>query len=151
MAISMGAASVSSALTSPAAANLLTGYLGPYISSQPATTLITVPANRTWIGKVGASCSVRVTAGEAGAGQAKCVFTVAGATATPAAGTLFAVEAAAAGNAATGAVGSQGNVSQSEDVVVIAGASAATIQVTTTEAGSAPVVHAWALGQLVPV
>ena len=132
----------------PTAANVLDGRQ-TFTTTTAATTLVTVPQGRTWVGKVGASCSVAVTAAAATAGQSNAVFSIAGAGATPS-GNIFGVDAKAGTNGATGTVGSQGSNFGATDLVVVAPAgNSVTIQVTTTMSGSQVFVDAFAIGQLI--
>lgn len=135
-------------VATPTSSTSLQGYAA-YTASQVATTLVTVPAGNTFIGEIGAQCDVGVAAASTTAGQALAVFTTAGANAFPAAGSVFDVEARCGANAATGTVGSQGSASGSRRITVIAPAgNAVTIQVTTTQAGTASRCSVWANGTL---
>jgi hypothetical protein len=81
--------------------------------------------------------------------QATATISVAGAGVTPAAGTVGAVSAKAAANAATGTVGSQAASFGSIPLVVVAPAgNAVTIQVATVCTGQSPQVDATASGVL---
>jgi hypothetical protein len=132
----------------PTAANILNGF-GSFAATTAATTLITVPATRTWVGTVGLSVASAIAAASTVAGQARGVITVAGTNVTPAAGTVMAAEAKAGANAAAGTVGSSADHSASMPLVVVAPAgNAVTVQVTSTVAGTAGVVDAWASGVL---
>lgn len=131
----------------PASSNILNGYASS-TATTAATTLISVPAGRTWKGKIGASCAVSTAAASTVAGQALAVFSVAGSGAVPA-GNVFGVEALCGANAAAGTVGSQNSNFGDADLVVAAtGAGAVTVQVTTTQAGTSRV-DAFATGRLV--
>lgn len=133
------------------AANVLNGFQ-TFTATTGATTLLTVPAGRTWVGKVGAGCSTTVAAAGLTAGQARAVIATAGAGVTPAAGTVFAVEANAAVNAATGTVGSSAQASQVMPLTVVApGGNSVTLTVVTTQGGTSSRVDAWASGALVAV
>ena len=133
----------------PAAADILCGFQS-FTATTGATTLITVPAGRTWIGEIGASVDCAIAAASATAGQALAVFTTAGAGVTPAAGTYLAVEARAGANAATGAVGSSAtNFACAAFVVVAPGGNSVTVQVASTNAGTSSRVDAFATGRLV--
>jgi hypothetical protein len=134
---------------SATAANVLNGF-GSFTATTAATTVITVPANRTWVGTVGVSCTTAIAAASATAGQARAVITVAGVGVTPAAGTILAAEARAGANATTGTVGTQGHRSITAPLTVIAPVgNAVTVQVTSTIAGTYGVVDAWASGALI--
>ena len=87
-----GSGTFSTQQAAPATASILAGYQS-FTSTTAATTLITIPAGKTWIGMIGASVDCAIAAASSTAGQALAVFTTAGANATPAAGTYFAVEA----------------------------------------------------------
>lgn len=132
----------------PTAANLLVGYQ-TFTSTTSATTLITVPAGKTWVGTIAASCACQEVAAGTAAPQARAVFTTAGTNVTPAAGTYFAVEAKGGANAATGLVGSQDSTFGSLPFIVVAPAgNSVTIAVASTNAGTASVVDASASGVL---
>lgn len=131
------------------AANVLTGYQ-TFAVTTVATTVLTVPAGRTWVGQVGAACACAVVAGSATVGQARAVFTTAGAGVTPAAGAILAAEAKAGANAATGTTGSNGSRAvQAPFTIVAPVGNAVTVQVTTTQSGTSSVVDAWCTGALV--
>ena len=135
----------------PTAANILDGF-NTQSATQGATTLITIPAGRTWKGKIGASCFIACAAANTTNGTAACVFSVAGAGATPAAGSIFAVRAQAAPTAAGGTTGTCGSNFGSTDVVVIAPAgNSVTIQTTITVSAAATqgIVDAFATGELI--
>lgn len=116
----------------PAASNILVGVLSHAITTA-ATTLMTVPAGRTWTGMVVVTCTTSVAAASATAGQARAVVTTAGVGVVPAAGSVLAAEARAGANAATGTVGSSNSVTQSIPLTVVAPAgNAVTVQVAST-------------------
>lgn len=131
-----------------ASADVLTGR-GVFVVTTAATTLITVPAGRSWSGTVGASVSCAVTAASATAGQATATFTTAGAGAVPAPGTHFAVDALVGANAATGTTGAGASNFGSAPLRVVAPAgNAVTIAVAATCSGSSARVDAFAVGSL---
>ena len=131
------------------AANVLAGFQS-FTSTTAATTVVTIPAGRTWVGTVGVSCAVGIAAASATAGQARAVVTTAGTGVTPAAGTILAAEAKVGANSATGTVGGSGSQSASAAFTVIAPAgNSVTIQVASTNAGTASVVDCYATGALV--
>lgn len=131
------------------AANVLNGFQ-TFTSTTGATTLLTVPAGRTWVGTVGVSCSTAIAAASATAGQARAVIASAGTGVTPAAGTLFACEANAGANAATGTVGSNNFGRQQIPLTLIAPVgNAVTLTVVTTQAGTTSRVDAFASGSLI--
>lgn len=114
-----------------------------------ATTLITIPAGRTWVGTVGASVSCAVTAASIATGRASALISVSGANAVPAPGIYLGVDALAGPNNATGTVGSQGSNSLSSAFTVIAPAgNSVNIQVATTQSGTTSLVDAFANGEL---
>lgn len=143
-----GTATLNVASGTTAAANVLVGFQS-FTATTAATTVLTVPAGRTWVGTVGVACSVANAAANATAGVSRAVVTTAGAGATPAAGTILAVEAKCGANAATGTVGSQNAVRQALTFTVVApGGNAVTIQCATTVTGTAGVVDVTATGAL---
>lgn len=94
-----------------------------------ATTLITIPAGRTWVGTL----AINVTASTAAASTANAfvqgIFSVAGTNATPAAGNYLLVSALTGANAATGTVGTQNaNYSAIPFVAVAPAGNSITIQ-----------------------
>ena len=132
----------------PATTDILVGYQ-TFTSTTGATTLITVPAGRTWVGTLSANCACQEVAAGTAAAQARCVFSTSGATVTPAAGSYFAVEAKAGANAASGLVGTQAaNFGSTPFTVTAPVGNTALIQVTVTIAGTAGVVDASAIGNL---
>lgn len=133
----------------PTAANVLDGFQS-VTATTGATTLVTVPAGRTWVGKIGASVSCHNAAAALAAGQAKAIFSVVGVGATPPAGNVFAVTAQTAANAATGAVGVDASADLQTDFTLIAPASGGVqIQVTTTISGTGGECDSFAIGQLI--
>ena len=133
----------------PVAANILVGFQ-TFAATTGATTVITIPAGRTWQGTIAISCTCQTVAATATAGQARAVISVAGTGVTPAAGNVAACEAKNGANAATGTVGTQAANSVTFPLVVIApGGNSVTVQVTTTIAGTAGVVDVSATGALV--
>lgn len=117
-------------------------------ASTGATTLVTIPIGRTWTGQIGANCAGSNTGAVTTQGQARAVFTTAGGTAIPAAGTYFVVEALWGANVAAGTVGTSDSTFGMAQFTVVAGSSAATIQVTTTIAGTIGHCDSFAIGQL---
>ena len=128
--------------------NILSGYQ-TFTSTTSATTVITIPAGRTWVGTIGAACACQEVAAGAVAPQARAVFTTVGTGAIPTAGSYFAVEAKGGANAATGLVGSQDSTAASTPFVAAAPVgNSITIAVASTNAGTVSVVDAWASGML---
>ena len=132
-----------------ASSDILNGHQA-FTSTTGATTLITVPAGRSWRGSLHIVCDVAVAAASATAGQALGTITTAGTGVNPAAGTYLTCEARAGANAATGAVGSQGHNSVSVDdfIVVAPAGNAVTIQAASTNAGTSSRVSFSAIGRL---
>lgn len=118
-------------------ANILAGFQTFGASGGP-TTIITVPAGRTWVGTISASASTDEVAAGAIAGQALMVVTTAGAGVVPAAGTILACQALAGANAATGLSGTQGaNTTGPIPFTIVAPAgNAVTVQATFTGTGT---------------
>lgn len=131
-----------------AAVNVLAGRQ-VFAASTATTTLITVPAGRVWQGTVGASVSCSVAAASAVAGQARALFSTAGAGVSPVAGVYFGVDAQAGANAASGTTGSQAaNFGFMALTVVAPAQNAVTVQVASTNAGTSSLVDAFASGVL---
>lgn len=134
----------------PVAANILNGRQA-FTATTAATTLVTVPAGRTWVGRIGASVACTTGPTATTAGQASAVFSVAGAGATPT-GNQFAVDAMTAGNQATGGPGTaNSNFGQALLTVIAPAGNTVTIQVTTTVTGTGGRIDAHASGELLPV
>ena len=133
----------------PVAADILAGRQA-FTATTAATTLITVPAGRTWVGEVGASCASSVAAANATAGQALAEISTAGTGVTPAAGVYFGVDALQGANSATGTVGGGAANFGSMPLVVIAPVgNGVTVQAACTIAGTGGRVAAYASGALV--
>lgn len=132
----------------PLAANILDGRQA-FTATTGATTLITVPAGRVWVGVIGANCAAQVAAASATAGEATAIFTTTGVGVTPAAGTVFGVHCLVAANVAAGLVGTDGSEASSTPFVIIAPVgNTVTIAVASTNTGTSSVVDAWAIGLL---
>lgn len=131
-----------------AAADVLAGRQ-TFSSTTSATTLITVPAGRTWVGVIGATCvAVEVAAGTVAA-VATATFTTAGTGVTPAAGTYLVLSSQTGANAATGLVGDNDSTFGSIPFTVIAPAgNSVTVAVASTNAGTTSLVDAFAAGTL---
>ena len=132
----------------PASADILVGHQA-FTATTAATTIITIPANRTWVGTVTVTCDVANIAAAVAVGQALGVITTVGANAVPAAGTVFSCEARCGANAAAGTVASQGSCTASTPMVVATGAATATLALTSTQAGTNSRVAATASGVLI--
>lgn len=143
-----GGGGIAQAANAVVAANVLNGNQN-IAATQAATTIITVPAGRTWVGTVGASCSVEEDAAGTVAGRARCIFSISGANATPAAGNVFAVEARAGANAVGGTVGGEAQNFGWMPLTVIAPAgNSVAVQVATSQSGTNTQVDAFASGAL---
>lgn len=120
-----------------------------FTATTAATTLITVPAGRTWSGRIGASVSCTNSAAVGVLAHASAKFSTAGGGVTPAAGIYFGVDALAGANVAAGLSGTQGSNFGSAPLVVVAPVgNAVTIQVASTNVGTTSNVDAFASGQL---
>lgn len=132
----------------PATGDILDASLS-HTATTAATTIITVPAGRTWVGYIFISCAVGIAAASTVAGQARGVISTAGTGPFPAAGNYFPVEAKCGANAATGTVGMSGNNSGAVIMTVTAPAgNSVTVQGTTTITGTAGAVDYSAIGNL---
>lgn len=131
-----------------AAANILNGTQ-IFTATTGATTLITVPAGRTWVGSVIVSAVAQNAAANAVLGEARATVSVAGAGAAPAAGTLFELGALAGANVAAGLVGSQGANSGTVSAIIVAPAgNAVTMQAAAVITGTSGRVAVSAIGGL---
>jgi hypothetical protein len=133
----------------PQAANILAGRQ-TFTSTTGATTIITIPAGRTWIGHVGASVSAAEVAAGTAQPQATATFTTVGTGVTPTAGTYLVIDARSGANAATGVVG-DGITNFGDTVWIVAAplANTVTIAVASTNVGTSALVDAYAFGMLV--
>lgn len=129
----------------PLADNVLGGY------RNTTGTVITVPAGRTWKGKIGANVSVRVAPTSTSVGQARAQFALSGTGAKPLVGTVMAVDAIAGPNSATGSVSSQSANAETTDMTITAAGVPALLEVTVINSGTGSSVDAWAHGELLPV
>lgn len=127
--------------------NVLDGFQA-VTATTGATTLVTVPLGRTWVGTVSMNAGVTVAAASATAGNAQAILSLSGAGSTPAAGNYFQVNAVAGANAATGLVGSDGNDSLSSPFTVVAGANNVLIQSTITITGTSGFINISVIGEL---
>lgn len=133
----------------PGAADILVGHQA--FTASGGTTVITVPAGRTWVGQITIACDVGIAAASAVAGQALGLVSTVGAGATPAAGNHLSCEARAGANGATGTVGSSGaaTVVVPDFYVVAPAGNAVTVDMTATIAGTNGRVAVFATGRLV--
>lgn len=133
----------------PLAADVLAGRQ-VFTATTAATTLITIPAGRTWVGQVGASVATSVVAAATTAGRASAEISTAGTGVTPGAGVYLGVDALQGANAATGTVGGGNSNFGSTPLTVVAPAgNAVTVQVACTVTGTSGRVDAYASGALV--
>lgn len=131
-----------------AAADILDGFQ-TFAVTTAATTVIAVPAGRTWQGNVAISCAVDNTAAAVPTGAAVAVVSTAGAGVTPAAGSYIRCDALAGGGAAGGTVGEQASATMVVPFVVVAPVgNVVQIQATATIAGSGGQVSVSAIGAL---
>jgi hypothetical protein len=135
-------------LAGPASANILVGHQA-FTATTGATTIITIPSNRTWVGQITVTCDVANVAAGTAVGQALGVITTTGANTVPAAGTVFSVEARIGAGATGGTVGSAGHNTGTINMVVATGAATGTLALTSTQAGTNSRVAATASGVLI--
>lgn len=137
-----------SATSAVEAADVLDGFLNA-VGAIAATTFLTVPAGRTWVGTVSVNAAVGVAAASAADGQVTATVSVAGAGAAPPAGTVFQVQAKAAANAAGGTVGTQGANSGSTPLTIVAPTgNAVNLQFATGFNGTSMLANVTAVGTL---
>jgi hypothetical protein len=130
------------------AADILAGFQ-TFAATTAATTVITVPAGRTWVGTVSISVACSNAGANAVAAVATGLVTTAGAGATPAAGSYLRCDAQAGANVAAGTVGDSGdNFLSSPFILVAPTGNAVTLQATATIAGTAGQVSVTAVGTL---
>lgn len=131
-----------------ASPDVLAGFQ-TFAATTGATTVISVPAGRTWVGQVAITCAVQNAAAALAAGQATGVVSTAGAGVVPAAGNYVRCDAVAGANAATGTVGDSGDNSVVVNMVVVAPAgNPVQVQATSTIAGTGGQVSVSAIGLL---
>lgn len=135
----------------PTTANILDGFAN--VQAAGTTTLITVPAGRTWVGYVGLAVAITETAAATTVASISGSITTANGTgvATPAAGTYARVDAECGASAAGGTVGEgQAEAMGGQRLVVNASAAGtALIQlVVATSNGASPQASGWAIGEL---
>lgn len=134
--------------TTPSGADIVDG-LQTFAATGGPTTVVTVPAGRTWVGTIAISCACSNAGANAVAAVATGVVSVAGAGASPAAGNYLRCDAQAGANVAAGTVGDSGdNFLSSPFTVQAAVGTPATIQATATIAGTAGQVSVSAIGAL---
>lgn len=124
------------------AANIVSGYAQTGSSGGP-TTLLTIPAGRSWKGWIGLTCTAENAAAATGVGVARITISL-DANSTPAPGNIMYCEAKVAPNAAGGTTGdTSNNAVAMEHVISASSAGAVNVQYTTvvgsSSAGSAAV------------
>lgn len=131
-----------------AAANVLDGFLS-LTGGAAATTFLTVPAGRTWVGTVSISTDNMVAPTSTAAGFVLGIVSILGAGATPPAGTIFQVGCRCGPNTATGTVSSQAANTGSIPLQITAPAgNSVALQLAVTLTGSAGEVSCTAAGAL---
>jgi|SRR5579859_38729 len=131
-------------------ANLLDAF-SSVTTTQAATTLLTVPAGRTWVGVITLQCACGEAAAGAVAAQATGIVATAGTNVTPAAGNYLRCTAYAGANAASGLVGDSGSgFAQTHFVVIAPAANSVTLTLQTVNAGTFTEVNCTAVGELIP-
>lgn len=131
----------------PVAANILNGTLDLTASGGP-TTILTVPAGRTWKGTVYVSCSISVAGGSATNGSAAGFLSTSGAGAVPS-GTFAGISCKAGANVATGTAGSEGGNFGAFDCVIVAPpGNSVSLQGSATVVGTQGEVYFSAIGAL---
>lgn len=137
--------------TTPTTANVADGFVN--VVAAGTTTLVTVPAGRTWVGYVGCSCAITNAGAATTLGAIGAAITTANGTgtATPAAGSYARCDAEVGAQVAGGTVGEGADAAiAAQRLVVIASAGGtALIQLAVTVSnGAGPVASGWAIGEL---
>ena len=136
------------AISAPLAADILSGRQA-FTATTAATTLVTIPAGRTWSGQIGASVTCSVAAGTTVPGQASAQISVAGTGSTPIAGIYLGVDTRVGAGLATSVNGAQSANFASAPIIIAAPAgNSVTVQVASTNTGTAALVDTFALGRL---
>lgn len=133
----------------PTSTNVLDGFAN--VQTSGTTTLITIPAGRTWVGTIGGAAATSNAGATAAAATASASITTAGAGVTPAAGSYLRVDAVVGANVAGGTVGDQdstGVAGQPFQVTAPAGNSVTVQLVAAVSGGANPQVSGWAIGAL---
>lgn len=132
----------------PSSANVLDGYATSNSTAGP-TTLLTVPAGRTWVGTLTLQAAISNAAANAVNGNASVGMSIAGVGSTPPNGNVAGVVALCGANAATGTVGSQDSTSVSVPLTIIAPAgNSVLLQWTSSFAGTSGLIIMMATGAL---
>ena len=135
--------------TAPATQDILSGRKAFTVTTATPTTVITIPAGRTWTGQIGASVTCSVAAGSAISGQATAQIAVGGANSAPAPGIYLGVDTRVGTALATSVNGSQSaNFASSSFIVAAPVGNSVNIEVTTVNSGTVALVDVFALGKL---
>lgn len=130
------------------AGDILDG-LTAFVATTGASTIITIPAGRTWVGVVAIAVAVQNAAANAATGQATAAISIFGAGSSPAAGIYIRCTALAGANVAAGLVGDSGNNSLSVPMVISAPpTNVVQLLATATITGSSGEVNVSAIGVL---
>ena len=136
------------AVSAPLASEIISGRQA-FTATTAATTLITIPAGRTWSGQIGASVTCSVAAGTTIPGQASAQISVSGTGAVPIAGIYLGVDTRVGSGLATSVNGAQSANFASAPIIICAPAgNTVTVQVASTNTGTVALVDAFALGKL---
>lgn len=120
-----------------------------FAATTGATTVVAVPAGRTWNGTITITCACQNAGANAATAQATGVVSTAGAGVTPAAGNYIRCDALAGANVAAGTVGDSGDNFTSVPFTVVAPAgNPVQIQAAATITGSGGQVSVSAIGAL---
>ena len=136
------------AVSAPVASEIISGRQA-FTATTAATTLVTIPAGRTWSGQIGASVTCSVAAGTTVPGQASAQISVAGTGSAPTAGIYLGVDTRVGAGLATSVNGAQSANFASAPIIIAAPAgNSVTVQVASINTGTAALVDAFALGKL---
>ena len=136
------------AASAPATADIISGRQA-FIITTAATTLITIPAGRTWYGQIGASVTCSVAAGSTVPGQASAQISIVGTGAVPTPGIYLGVDTRTGAALSTSVNGAQSaNFGSAPIIIAAPAANSVSVQVTSTNSGTSALVDAFALGKL---
>lgn len=146
---SNGRLTANTVLNATAAANVLDGTLSQAnVGGATTSTLLTVPAGRTWRGEVAMAVAAQCPAASATTAFVDAVLNTAGTGVTPAAGAIAQLRAIAGINAAAGTVGTSGHNNIRVPVTIIAPAGNSVTLTVTATGGGANKTDSSALGEL---
>lgn len=118
------------------AANILIGFINTTASGGP-TTVITIPAGRTWVGSVTVQCVCYNAAAVTSAAVATGVVTTAGTGVVPAAASYLRCDAVVGADAVGGLDGDQSEAFNTAEMYVVAPAgNSVTVAITSTVTGT---------------